>query len=824
MPTQVKGRAPRTASDRRRSKSPRHQTPTTIESEPPSSPTDSLEDDDSTTDPQDTPKIVDISKGDDSHNDDSEEEYTDNPDDPDEYLSDSNTEPNKKQETGMGSVRFKDSYKEAVSQPADPSKAVTYMQRRLAIMIHIPEVDNNVDRLHHIVLEINEFVKAARHRNPKFRLRKFDDITTPSLSERTKWRTRLNQDSSSDFQEYVQGYYPFTPPRGGAYRFRINTVMDDKIPLSTFLEDVTHHWGQKDTRSISDIKAQKIWDPVKIGYLMRAPRFITHSYDLITALENTANRSSATKVFFGVSWSTIPSPVGGYDKSTAVQAVMLETNRHTVDAAIQLLRKWYPLDPKKQASPPFEGNFRFVMNRDNPRIKGNPMALANLSILMERQGIFNKDTKGEQTFCIKNLDTPYKGGSSITMQKKLLQTTIQTLGDDLKGSPLFLSVSNSINNRTGNVSVWFTFHKRAAPEAISVVRNLPSFIATEWEINPEYLCYAHFLNPSDTWDAKNRVANNEDTEDIRMAAEIYSEDLRILGEQAAKAPPPNEEDANSMTSKAEREMSRMLNNDDETIKTLTQAKKISACPTSIAVQDDNSQGGISGVSGASSKSSMVRAQMRKEFEQKFDAQEKVVAQLKEDREIQRQKQDALSAQIVQLQAMLASLHQNTPRKDSSRNDPDTPTVPLPPRSSGVDEEDMNPDFDPTVPDKDFKCLVAEFEERIIQRLDHTPTDKECVDIRIEAEKLASASLGHLASSSSDSSEKLHTPKRFDRRTLALQDSDESEEAHRKKSRHSKRLAYTVFDDATDTEFEASSSSSPKKKAHVTGDAKPGVKT
>ena len=78
----------------------------------------------------------------------------------------------------------------------------------------------------------------------------------------------MNKDSVSDFREYIQGYYPFTAPRGGNYRLRINTVMDNTISLPEFLENVMHNWGQKDARSISDIKSQRIWDPVKIGYMM----------------------------------------------------------------------------------------------------------------------------------------------------------------------------------------------------------------------------------------------------------------------------------------------------------------------------------------------------------------------------------------------------------------------------------------------------------------------------------------------------------------------------------------------------------------------------
>ena len=242
--------------------------------------------------------------------------------------------------TRMGSVWFQEAEEAPQEQDMD-TPSTRYRQRRLALMISIPEVDNNSDRLHHIVIEVNNFLKAARKKNAHFRLRKFEEINTPDPADRKQWRTKMNQDSSSDFKEYIHGYYPFTPPRGGQYRLRINTVMDNTEPLATFLENVTHDWGQRDTRSISDIKAQRIWDPVKIGYLMRASRYITHSYELVDALEKAANaNSTASKIYFGTSWGTIPSPVGGYDKETSVQAVMIETNKQSQEIAVALLKGW----------------------------------------------------------------------------------------------------------------------------------------------------------------------------------------------------------------------------------------------------------------------------------------------------------------------------------------------------------------------------------------------------------------------------------------------------------------------------------------------------
>ena len=731
-------------------------------------------------------------------------------------------------ETGIGSIRFQGTYAEAVSQEADPSRAVTYSQRRLALMVNIPEVDNNTDRLHHIVEEVNAFMKTARKNNTKFRLRKFDDISTPDINHRTKWRTKLTHDSSADFREYVQGYYPFTAPRGGTYRLRLNTVMDSSVNLHTFLENVTHDWGQKDTRSISDIKSQRIWDPVKIGYLMRAPKYMTHSYEFVDSLEAAANKgSTATQVFFGVSWGTIPSPVGGYDKATAVQAVIIETNKDHLEMAVSLLKKWYPLDPKKAATPPFPGNYRFVLNRDNPRIKGNPIALSNLSVLMERQGIFNKDTLSEQTHCLKDLDRPYRKGSHTSVRSKLLQTKIRTLGPNLDGSPLFLSISTSVNNRSGHKSVWFTYHKKASAEAVSVVRNLPIFIATEWKIDAELVCYAQFINPSDNWDSDHRVANNEDTDDIKLAAEVYTIDLqRSESEQEINPQQPDDTDADSMNTKAKREMKRMLQNDDETVASVMKSRQIPAKPLSIIVRDDESQGGISGVSGTSSKSSVYRAKMKKDFDEKFAAQQQVVDQLKADKQLQQKQQEVLSSQVEALQRQLARLTQSTPIPKSHS----IPTVELPPDpfpDVKYDDISANPDFDPTTADADFQELVSSFEQRFISRLDHEPSDDEMLEITIAAQRLASEwyNDGNLPSSSHDS-DPINTPSRLTNPATNVFESDDDESMKTEPQTTGKRLASTESDENSTSEdvFKAAGSSSPKKKAHVTGDADPGLNT
>ena len=655
-----------------------------------------------------------------------------------------------------GQVRFAQSYKAAAETNAKkPTTEIQYKQRRLIVTVNIPEVDNNVDRLSHLVTEMNEFLKFARKNNTKFRLRPFATLSDPDHSEKNQWRTRMIDNDSSDFRTYCQGYYPFSAPRGGSYRLRINAVMEKKVSLPNLIDNITHDWGHKDNRAVSDIKAQNVYDPVKIGYLMRATRYITHSHELVEAMEEAAKRAGFPDVFFGISWGTIPSPVGGYDKDSAVQAVIIETNREHAQDTVELIKKWYPLNPNKKASPPFPGNFRFVINRDHPSVKGNNIAIANLSVLMERQGIFNMYAQAEQTFCIKALDKRLPG--NISLRQQLLAITSKTSGADQRDKPIFMSVSKSINSRTGQKSAWFTFHKSVANEAISIVKNLPLFLKTEWKVDPEEYCFAQFLSERDQWDPVNRVANNEDTDELAKATTEYTMDLH----QELPEKDKDQEEAASMTSKAAREMHRMMGEDAETVLSITKERQKKQSkqgpnqnentgPTAINIDASRSIGSISGISATSTKMSAVRARLHQEFTDKFKAQESQINKLMEDKIEREQQNTMLKQQMDQMTALLRSLQANIlmtvptqatqhgrsekSQEDSSQNSGEstTPANETPHRTLSKEKlADKDIPMASPSPNKDTEGRPAQIGTITEQRTQHThPLDMQPINLNV----------------------------------------------------------------------------------------------
>ena len=65
-------------------------------------------------------------------------------------------------------------------------------------------------------------------------------------------------------------------------------------------------------------------------------------------------------------------------------------------------------------------------------------------------------------------------------------------------------------------------------------------------MNPETLCFAQFTSTVDDWNKKLQVASNEDTEDIKLAAEIHTLDLKEDDE-----PEPTIPDDDTLNTKVE---------------------------------------------------------------------------------------------------------------------------------------------------------------------------------------------------------------------------------------------------------------------------------
>ena len=345
-----------------------------------------------------------------------------------------------------------------------------------------------------------------------------------------------------------------------------------------------------------------------------------------------------------------------------------------------------------------------------------------------------------------------------------------------------------------------------------------------------------------SWDAQNRVANNEDTDDIKMAADVYTIDLQREEVKATE----NDDDVDSMTTKARREMRRMLDNDDETIRSISQEKQIQARPSAIEIRDDSSHGGVSAVSGASSRTSVLRAKLQQEFNEKMEAQQALVRRLQQEKNEQAQQFAQLAAQLARLQASIDSSHSVSPRTQATappsfsesllpaaapaptHDQSISPTTSHTADDKAQDDATDDVDFDTSATDANHEAVVTDIENRIISHLDHDPTTEEMIAIRIEANRIASVRESEplmeedLMTLKSSESDDIKCPV-HSQMMRSFPDSDDAS-SHDAPSERKKRLAVAASDDAFDSgqHFEASAPSSPKKKLHATGGRPPGA--
>ena len=557
-----------------------------------------------------------------------------------------------------------------------------YCNYRFRITVAVTETEDAEQRLKLIIDEVNAFITAAIKLKIKFRLRLFSDTSKPEDTDRKSWRTKILENSTADLQKYTQGYWPKLKSFNGKYNLRINAVFDSTMSLSDFLVNIEGTWGAKNNRYIAYIKAQQISSPKRIGWLMRSSQELTKSFELIKAFGKGAEKENSNAKF-GISWGTIPSPVGGYDKATSVQAIIIETNESDVEEASALLHKWYPLNPNDRTGCPYPCPMAFVPNKDHPDVKNNPEALANLSILVERQGIFNLNLRSSTTQCIKNLNIiGYVGNKATTLRQRILSIKSKTSGEALKNGKLFHSVSLALNPKTGERSYHFTYHVDVTTEAAAIVQSFPAFVHAEFYSIPEHYCFAQFIKHNHTWDPETRSGTNPTTLNITAGIK-YTEDLKRDHEGTVmQIPKP----AQTLTPKETRERNRMLGKDDtETVASLSKEKQYSmpnqtdqpyatseqvtaiGDSTAPAEVDTKSVADMSGLS-KSTRSSIFRAKLQKEFESKFEAQQ---TELQQANSISL----ALTKQVEEMKLLFESL-QSKPRTPPTSPNPKPLANPL----------------------------------------------------------------------------------------------------------------------------------------------------
>ena len=159
--------------------------------------------------------------------------------------------------------------------------------------------------------------------------------------------------------------------------------------VTTFIENVSELFGEKENWKVQDLDAQNLYDPRDVGWLFRSHWAMPSSPELCTELEKEIQKVHPN-VCIGIS-NRLITPPGEYvyDKETAVNAAMISCNAPEYTQVYQTLLQIY----SRQTDYPLGIQLKFVPLKDNPDIKNNTVALQNLSIIIDRQRIFNKQVQ-----------------------------------------------------------------------------------------------------------------------------------------------------------------------------------------------------------------------------------------------------------------------------------------------------------------------------------------------------------------------------------------------------------------------------------------------
>ena len=115
----------------------------------------------------------------------------------------------------------------------------------------------------------------------------------------------------------------------------------------------------------------------------------------------------------------------------------------------------------------------------------------------------------------------------------------------------------------------------------------------------------------------------------------------------------------------------MMGDDSKTIASISKERQRkrqpSVTPTAIDIDASKSIGTMSGISATSTKTSIVRAKVHKEYSAKFEAQNSKINQLLEDKKEQEKQAIALQKRMEEMTKMLQALQSNKSERKSKKN-------------------------------------------------------------------------------------------------------------------------------------------------------------
>ena len=456
-----------------------------------------------------------------------------------------------------------------------------WKQRRVRITLKIEVAKDKETRLLSLQQKANKILQLGQRVEPELYLRKFEETNIPMDQDRRDWVSQFSEKelSANHFCEHLaHGLSSWIPLDRQTYYFRATLVTPMSCKLSKVLEEISHFIPE--SCKLSNLLSQAIFDPVKIGNLLRSNEKMTSTEDFLNELNRRAHQINPA-VNFGMSYSEMRRPNGerAKDWKKATRAVQLETNDCCMREATDIALRLFPGKRTKGHKPVWGMNLVFVYDIGHADVDNLDTAQQNIDTLISRQKMHMK----YENRCSSNkilpgsLEEPVYDNSNDTF-RDVLMSIVSTTTDGCEGGKIFGSISFSDYQK--KKEYWFTYHRKVKKEAEAIVRALPTMLKVEYALTVENLFYESAVDPSDQWNATTRTLRNAITRATDTML-VGTEDLIGMNDSDDEEKDIIEESDNITLNTAEsRERQRLMGgNDEETVIDPTKRRNTKAKPS-----------------------------------------------------------------------------------------------------------------------------------------------------------------------------------------------------------------------------------------------------
>ena len=547
-----------------------------------------------------------------------------------------------------------------------------WKSRRVRITIKIDVPKDKESRLINLQEKVNTILELGRRTEPNLFLRKFDETGSPYAEDKGSWIHKFSSTdlSANHFCDHLaHGLSNWIPLDRQSFYFRATLVAPDTCKFAKVLEEISHFIPEN--CRISNLLSQLIFDPVKLGNLLRSNEKMTSTEGFLNELNRRA-RQLNPDVVFGMSFSEMRRPNGerAKDWKKATRAVQLETNNCCMREATDIALRLFPGKRTKGHKPVWGMNLVFVYDIGHEDVDQLDTAQNNIDTLVSRQKMHMK----YENRCSTNKIFPGALEDLVFSDvpdtfRDVLMNIRSSTTEGCEGGKIFSSIMFSDYKK--KKEYWFCYHRKVKKEAEAIVRALPVMLKVELGLTIERLFYETAIDPSDQWNPVTRSLRNAIT---RATDNMLEGTDDLIGDDASEDAEVIEESENISLNTAEsRERQRMMGeNEDETVINQTKRKVAKATRTRQAAQqsieveeieqndDENSVStlgdGTADFSSASKKKRFARevlletSHLVRESAKKADRR---TADMQKTLEDERKRSDNLAQQLLQMQQLMA---------------------------------------------------------------------------------------------------------------------------------------------------------------------------